>query len=186
MKVTFPAERPDAHPPGVWSLQQDLLKQAENLLGPRDRNKKIYQPVFKEDGPYIINTPNLDGAFAALSMKAAGYWPTVVYELSHETVHLLNPVVGNSNWLEEGLAVLFSVEMSQKLTDHPMAPDPSSAFHKAMALVKRIPCPAFFAGKRVRSQFGPLSMATTDGLADLFSTAEREILSKLTETCKPR
>ena len=38
------------------------------------------------------------------------YWPTVVYELAHETVHLLNPVfLGEANYLEEGVAVAFSL-----------------------------------------------------------------------------
>ena len=89
-------------------MQVHLLKLAEDILGPRDTSKTICQPTFTDHGPNIRNTPNLDGAFAELSRNAEGYWPTVVNELAHETVHLLNPRPGIGNWLSEGMAVAFS------------------------------------------------------------------------------
>jgi hypothetical protein len=187
MKIAFPPDRPEDNSPCVWAIQQDLLARAENVLGPRNQTKQIYQPVFKADGPYLINTPNSDGAFAALSMNAAGYWPTLVYELAHETVHLLNPVAGCTNWLEEGVVVLFSVEMSRTLTDHPMSPNSQSqAFGEAMSLVQSLPLPAFQAARSVRQEFGSLSAATYEGLCCLFPTGGRVVFSKLMEQCKPR
>ena len=135
MKLSFSPERPEHCPAGVWAIQQELLARAEALLGQRDRSKIICQPIFVENGP---NTPDLSGAFAALSMRAAGYWPTVVYELAHETVHLLNPVEGYTNWLEEGVAEAFAVEMSRILTTHPITTDASyPAYVEALALVRR-------------------------------------------------
>jgi hypothetical protein len=144
----FPSGRPDANPVGVWSVQQDLLARAQRLLGPRDETKQIFQPVFSPGGPHLINTPACDGAFAALSMEAANYWPTLVYELAHETVHLMDPTVGPTNWLEEGVAVLFSIEMSRTLTNHPMAPGAQPASYRMAAELDPArkatcrPCPA--------------------------------------------
>ena len=95
MELTLPeAPSPGQDPSALWSMQLQLLRLAEDTLGPRDASKVIYQPIFVEDGPHIRNTPNLDGAFAELSRNAEGYWPTVVKELAHETVHLLNPRPG--------------------------------------------------------------------------------------------
>ena len=84
---TMPREAPEA----LWTLQLELLSMAESILGHRDIRKKIYSPQFSDEGPCIRNTPNLDGAFAELSRVGECYWPTVVFEMAHETVHLLNP-----------------------------------------------------------------------------------------------
>ena len=187
MSMAFPTHRPEQDAPGVWAIQQNLLARAENLLGPRDGTKKVYQPVFKDGGPYLVNTPNCDGAFATLSMNAAGYWPTLVYELAHETVHLLNPIAGCTNWLEEGVAVVFSVEMSRTLTAHPMAPNSQSqGFREAMSLVQRLPTSVFQAARNVRNDFVSLSAATFEGLCRLFPTGDKQVLSRLAEQCKPR
>ncbi len=73
MELTLQATpSPREDPSGLWSMQVHLLKLAEDILGPRDASKTIYQPVFADDGPYIRNTPNLDGAFAELSRNAEG------------------------------------------------------------------------------------------------------------------
>lgn len=121
MPNPFSNDRPDKSPAAVWQLQNMLLDKAQELLGPRI-DKKIYQPTFSDKGANIINTPNMDGAFAVLSLNAAGYWPTTVYELAHETVHLLDPVRGCTNYLEEGVAVAFSVEMSHSLAGRRIEP----------------------------------------------------------------
>ena len=86
---------------------------AESVLGPRDGSKKIYQPQFADDGPHVRNTPNLDGAFVELSHGGECYWPTIVYEMAHETVHLLNPIPGNTDNIEEGVAVELSLMVQQ-------------------------------------------------------------------------
>jgi hypothetical protein len=181
----FPNERPDASPVALWIVQQDLLARVQALLGTRDETKKIYQPIFTDGGPYLSNTPNLDGAFAALSKSAAGYWPTVVYELAHETVHLLDPVAGFTSWFEEGIAVAFSVEMSRLLTSHPMVPDLPS-YLEALALVQRLSPSAFEAARAFRTAHGRLSSATAEALRQLCPTVADADIEKLSQQCKPR
>ena len=119
MELTLPSTLlPREDPSAAWSLQLQLLRLAEDTLGPRDASKTIFQPVFADYGPYIRNTPNLDGAFAELSRNAEVFWPTTLYELAHETVHLLNPRPGTGNWLGEGIAVAFSQTMARTFATH--------------------------------------------------------------------
>lgn len=106
---------PREDPCYLWTLQNELLKEAEHLLGPRDLAKKIYQPSWDNEGPHIRYTPNKDGAFAELGDNAVTDWRMAVYQLAHETVHLLDQHGGaRTNILEEGVAVKFALDMLKK------------------------------------------------------------------------
>jgi hypothetical protein len=143
--MLFPTTRPDdaASASALWSIQMDLLSRAEAVFGRRDTTKKIFQPVFEDTNPHLINTPTFDGAFVALSRNAAGHWPTTIYEMAHETTHLLDPIAGRAKWIEEGAAVAFSIFISRTLTDHPMAPVGTSVYSEALSLVERLPVDDF-------------------------------------------
>jgi len=97
---TFDIVLPKDSEVAVWALQNFLLEKAENLLGKKEQDKQIFQPTFEARGPFIRNRVQKDGAWAVLSNNAGGYWPTALYELAHETIHLLNPVIGHTNYLE--------------------------------------------------------------------------------------
>jgi hypothetical protein len=187
-KLSFPSFRPDTDEgePMLWAIQQQLLGHAEVLFGARNQSKKIYQPIFREDGPIVINTPTLDGAFAALSIGAGGYWPTVVYELAHETIHLLDPITGNTNWLEEGAAVLFSVQMSKAMTTHPQQPKPGSAYEEALSLLEVLPDPIPNSITTIRKKVGALSAVTSEALRELFPSLPEEASNQLSDRCIPR
>jgi hypothetical protein len=167
---------------GVWQLQLFLLQEAEARLGPMDPSKKIYQPTFQNDGPRIINTPNFDGAFASLSMNAAVYWPTTLYELAHETIHLLNPIAGYSNYLEEGLAVAFSVEMSRTKTTHAMQPN-DIYYATAWKLVLQLPGDPYVAGAKIRGSCGSLGNAESDSIKSLFPEIREGLAEELCKEC---
>jgi hypothetical protein len=185
LNFAFPTLLPKDDPITLWSLQQQLLAAAESRFGLRDTNKQICQPTFRDDGPILINTPNLDGAFAALSTNAAGYWPTTVFELAHETVHLLNPTVGYTNWIEERIAVAFSIEMSAQLTQHPQVPSDESNYSIALRLLQSLPVGYHDAARTIRSECA-LSSVTIDILKRLFPQTELPTLERLAETCVPR
>lgn len=186
--IPFPADRPDAPESGavVWAIQNILLAHAEHLLGPRDPAKLIYQPVFRSNGPILINTPSFDGAFAALSPNAAGYWPALVYELAHETVHLLDPIPGYTTWIEEGAAVMFSVEMSARLTSHPMTPTATSVYAEAVSLISELPAPTFGSLRLVRTAAKRLSAVTSAQLITLFPDLPAATARRLAEICVAR
>ena len=133
----FPDADPRDDPAALWTLQRDLLSLAESVLGPRDTSKTIFQPQFHDDGPQLRNTPSLDGAFVEMSRNGELYWPTVVYEMAHETVHLLDPIPGGANNLEEGIAVAFSLWVQPRYQIH-MEPKMESYLY-ALELVKVLP-----------------------------------------------
>jgi len=179
--VKIPAKaRPGGDPEAMWALQQEILRLAENVFGPRDSSKTIFQPTFVDDGPQIRNTPNLDGAFAELSRNAEGYWPTAINELAHETVHLLNPKPGIGNWLSEGMAVAFSIYAQQQFGMEPQAVAMAS-YRRALALVSKLPPDALVTGRRIREDCGSLDNATTEGLRVLFPDVGHETLTRLCE-----
>ena len=171
---------PQDAPAALWASQQALLALAERLLGPRDRSKQIYQPVFNADGPFLRNTPNLDGAFVELSPNAAGYWPTAIYEMAHETVHLLNPVAGGTNFLEEGIAVAFAMRALEACGLPPFETGVTS-YTEALNLVGALAPDIFAAGRRIREYAGALGKATRCDLEILFPAVDRAILCRLSQ-----
>lgn len=185
--MKFSASRPDAEASAsaLWRLQNDLLTLAEIKLGPRDGSKKIYQPTFGPDGPFLINMPTLDGAFAQLSLSAAVFWPTAVYELAHETVHLLNPTVGCTNWLEEGIAVAFSI-FALEQHNLPIQLPKLATCREALALVQALPGGPFPTAQRAREASGALNSVQYKDLACIVPQHDEASLRKLTTQCIPR
>lgn len=184
--MKLPTSIPEADPSGLRWLQQLLLGWAEQLIGQRDRSKKIYQPTFHANGPHIRNTPSFDGAFVELGSGSKFYWPTVVFEMAHETVHLLNPVAGYTNWLEEGVAVEFSIHAQQQFGLSPIQSPQSGPYHEALEMVRSLPDGAFSSAYRIRKVSGSLSSVTFEQLCVLFPSHETAYLRKLSEQCVPR
>ncbi|QTD45446.1 hypothetical protein [Ottowia testudinis] len=158
--MRIPATNPYQDRANLWAMQLHLLAMAERLMGPRDASKKILKPRFTAVGPVLRNTPNLKGAYAELSRNGRTWWPTVVFELSHETVHLLNPVAGSGNRLEEGMAVVFSIHAQQKLKTVTLQQATRGAYFNAGELVNALPGGAFAAAKRLRRDWGALGAIT--------------------------
>ena len=178
--MKLPETDPRDDPAGLWALQQELLMRAEFALGPRDASKTIYQPQFTEEGyPHITNTPNFDGAFVEVTHRAACSWPEAVFEMAHETVHLLNPIPGNENILEEGVAAAFSL-IIQPVYGISIQTSMKSYLY-ALKLVATIPGGPLEAGRRVREHVGALSAARVQDLEQLFPDVEVSLLRKLVE-----
>lgn len=166
----------------LWALQCFLKNQCEVRLGKVSEDKKIYQPIFNGDRPHIVNTASCDGAFAALSENSRRYWPTALYELAHETVHLLDPIAGYTNYLEEGLAVHFSVEMSKLFTQHQQQPN-CRFYNQAWQLVNQLPDDIYQSGAKIRENFGSLSKATSAGIKNLFPSLSEHVAKELCREC---
>ena len=182
MELTLPsASSPGQDPSALWSVQLQLLRLAEDTLGPRDASKTIYQPVFTYHDPNIRNTPYLDGAFAELSRRAEPYWPTLINELAHETVHLLNPKPGDGTWLSEGIAVAFSNYAQRQFKLEPQCVNMAS-YRRSLELVSELPLDPLAAGRCIREACGSLDNATRSLLETLFPSVDSETL---TELCKP-
>lgn len=181
--VDLPSTIPKDDPAGLWWLQNLLLDWAEQLLGKREQSKKIYQPTFHENGPYLVNTPSLDGAFAVLGPGSARYWPTVVYEMAHETVHLLNPSTGYTNYLEEGIAVEFSICAQRMFGILDIQKPVSGYYWDALELVRSLPDGAFRSAHRIREAYVSLGSVTFAQLLILFPEHDSKKLRSISELC---
>ena len=171
----------------LWALQCFLRSQCESVFGLKAHDKEIYQPKFNacdvspdRDRPHILVFP--EGAKAVLSNSARTYWPTTLYELAHETVHLLNPITGDASYLEEGMAVYFSVQMSQLHTEHAMSPT-CPFYIRAQQLVQQLPYGVYESGRIIREQCGSFDAATSDSLLSLFPQLDREVADALCREC---
>lgn len=160
------------------------MRIAENQLlgsGKPGLSSGFARPSYSLPRPNIRNTPSLDGAFAELSRSAEAYWPTAVNELAHETVHLLNSILGNGNWLSEGIAVAFS-DYAQRCYGMEPQSIGMTSYRRALELVTELPTDPLTAGRRIRDACGSLDAPTHCILEALFSGADPEILTQL---CKP-
>jgi hypothetical protein len=178
----FSDKNADEDGPALWALQCFLKEECEKRLGEMDPNKHLYQPVFNTGQPHVINTPTEDGAFASLSDASRTDWPTTLYELAHETVHLLNPVVGCTNYIEEGLAVYFSVDMSANQTVHSQKPD-CPFYLNAWNLAKQLPADVYTSASIIRKNCGSLSAVTPTNLLKLFPSLNLEVAEKMCSEC---
>lgn len=189
-KFIFDIQKPIRSKNGTMKLQRFLLRHAEIRFGARDKTKIIEQPVFENanknyggKAPFIMNSLKGPQVWAVLSQNASGYWPTTLYELAHETIHLLNPVRGCTNYLEEGVAVAFSIEASKEYTNHPMSPD-SKQYLRALELAKSIPGDFNISIQLIREKCGSLATATANEIHTLFPELDIEIAKELCSECK--
>ena len=186
--IDLPTTNPSNDPGTLRALQMDLLLLAESQLGPRDTAWEILPPRLKEGIPHIfLPDGHSQSVFAFLSKKGEGwhgegYWPTVVYELAHETVHLLNPSVrGTATNLEEGVAVEFSITAQKVYGLNPQCPSEVPSYVEAHGLVRKLSAAPLVSAREVRDCVGSLSSAKVVHLATLFPDVNNDILTKLAE-----
>ncbi|PPE61931.1 hypothetical protein F157LOC_00765 [Pectobacterium brasiliense] len=124
IQFQIPSESPESSVKEVWELQCKLDTFAQELYGPRNQLILLKPPVFNDDPDAPQVRFGHGGAFAELDMAAAKDWSYCIYQLAHETVHLLDPrprppFGKGSNYLEEGVAVEFSLLASMILAPNP-------------------------------------------------------------------
>lgn len=150
---------PETHPinddVSLWQLQTELMAEAESVFGLRDSTKKLYQPSWDPDGPNVRYTPNKDGAFAELCPFAEQDWKFAVYQLAHETVHLLDQSGGDkTHLLEEGAAVKFSLDMMVKYGFDTKGFPALQTYRNALSLFESLSSDPYATIKKCRSICG--------------------------------
>ena len=96
-----------------WTLPYrlcDMLHMAEDLFGPRDTSYTVLHIEPGHEKPQIWFPSNEHPKHIIIRLKTdpAKNMFKACYQLAHETVHLLAPVRGNANNLEEGAATYFA------------------------------------------------------------------------------
>ncbi|EDQ2876724.1 hypothetical protein XI89_003490 [Salmonella enterica subsp. enterica] len=106
----------------TWSMTpatyaSRFIKEMEKRYGSRDRSWTYVGFEFREGGPHIWfpgshDNPPRKHIAISLSTETFSDRQRMVYQLAHECVHLLAPVVGGgAPVIEEGLATAFSEDM---------------------------------------------------------------------------
>lgn len=146
-----------------------VLAKLENLYGDGDYTKLYSMPLFvAQPQSQIVPLMEDHGTVAIVLGEYVRTWEDVFYDICHESLHLLNPVInvkgGNVkvSSLEEGCAVNFAEHMYQKYinpycdkipTTSP-ANAPYSPYFIAYSVTKKIPDGVL---KEVRKEFGRFS-----------------------------
>jgi hypothetical protein len=95
----------------------EILHQLEERFGPRDHSFTFLGIEFSETGPRNWFTANCKHIVIQLSTSAMNDEIRALYQLSHECVHLLDPVEWSmASVFEEGVAAMFSLEYTQNIS----------------------------------------------------------------------
>lgn len=178
--MKLPDTTPIDDPAGLWALQLHLLTCAEALFGRRGPSIILCQPRFHDDErPETQFSLDNSGAFAVLGCDAQSDWSYVVHQLAHETVHLLDPVCrGKSNYLEEGVAVSFSLLISRQYGFNFLAPS-SGKYGDALKFANELPEGAILSARRIRLTLGKFSGVSADDLVGLFPELNVNVANNL-------
>jgi hypothetical protein len=183
--MNLPTTRPSDDLDSVCNLQNELLGFLAELVGERDMSKELLKPFFGGDIPMMVTLPGGKCIVARLSDIARDHWPSTVYELAHETVHMLNPMPDHTNFLEEGIAVEFSLLALRQYGCEPMSVAPD-AYAEALQLVRELPGGAFAAARSLRAIAGSLGAVQLEHLREYAPDHSIEKLQRLASKCKPR
>lgn len=176
--IIHPNVSPKDSIPSLITIQNELLGKAESVLGPRDKTKYILIPRFNNEARPRINCLNQDETYISLSTTAAEYWNAAEAEISHEVVHLLNPISGCTNYLEEGIATAFS---QYAATHYGIFNPPSGPYKDALSLVNNLSENPLEAGRALRADVGALSEVTIQDLTLRFPSIGENISKRLVE-----
>lgn len=108
-----------------WTLgtrMGQFISETETLYGARDTTWTLLGIEFNEGRPNIrfSGYPARRQIIIRLGEKAFESAPQAIYQLAHECIHLLAPVVnGEAPVLEEGLATVYSEDKVQSLYPSP-------------------------------------------------------------------
>jgi len=168
----------------IWRLQKDLLSHLEAATGDRDITYTICQPRFSDGVPHICVWPDTKEVVAYLSRSAERYWPSLVFELAHESVHLLNPRVGGTNVLEEGVATYFQYHVTPEVCGVRI-PITVPAYVEAKAAVEALGVDVIDLARSLRERFGSLGETTADVLAELCPQASSATVARAAAQFQP-
>lgn len=101
----------------------EIMTEVTSLFGPRDERFLFIGWEFIGERPQIFFPSSGERhVLIRLSMKASEFWNTAIHELAHECVHLLSPVVGAANNLEEGVATWYADRFYRHTTSRDPGP----------------------------------------------------------------
>ncbi|QDT43636.1 hypothetical protein Pan241w_37380 [Gimesia alba] len=165
----------------AWDAHRAFLVEAERSFGPRDDSYTVTDIVQEIHGP----TLSLNGHSVTLVVgpNATKYFPALIANVAHETLHTLNPVTGNATMLEEGAAIYFELQIissqfseSERKYFWNHLPE---TYRTAFADFETLLGFDQNAGLTIRKEFGSLSDLDKNGLRKLFPELQDDCASRL-------
>ncbi|WP_314439404.1 hypothetical protein [Massilia timonae] len=163
-------------------LVQWIFDKSHELLGPQKPGVEFVNFEWGGSRPHIIVNGQCNLVWIQVSDRVDDDWEAFVAEVSHEAVHVLNPIRGNASYLEEGIAEKFSHHILREL-GITVTPTPVEVYVEALRLVEALPCDAFTFAKEVRSNFGALTGVNAAALHQHFPGIDPSLLAKLASSC---
>lgn len=176
----------------TWTVASRLgkfLELAEDEYGERDKSWTILGVEFSDEmqpSNWYPFFPERKNIIIQLSKNAANDKKRALFQLAHETFHVLSPNgTRAANYLEEGLATYFSIKATQEAGEA-ISPDyiASKHYREAYDLILRLYHAYPDASQRIatfRKRGKPLSTLTQAGISEMFPNIEPSLASKLAE-----
>lgn len=142
----------------LTSLLGNFLTQIEGICGPRQADWTILGIQFSGHVPHIWfpgGTENRRHVAIVLAMDAKDDPSRAIFQLAHESVHLIAPCcMPRTNVFEEGLATAYQIDVNKNndLRQHVLEPQYREAAEVLMKLVRAHP-QAILALRRVEPYF---------------------------------
>ncbi len=177
--LKLPSKLPYVDKSAGVEAKRMIIEEMESIFGQRDTAFTIDDDILYRAGSPMVWTYDQDKkrCRVLLSNGCLNYWPCFLYEMSHESVHLLNPQPASASFLEEGVAVWFSNYMMKKAGngEHPA----TGKYLTALNLISAIPDTPPEIVKKIRSSCKNLTDLTDVELMGVYPTLELEIAKEL-------
>ena len=157
-----------------------MLEIVENEFGPRDKNYTILGVEFRDGIPQTWFPKNCGNVIIQLSREAMQEPVRALYQLAHESVHLLDPHPGGgTNVLEEGAATRFSFDYITQLGYSYRVSD--KRYDEASRLVEKLVSVRPDALKELRRLHGPLRSVTAAQIRGVSPELEGSVAERLAQ-----
>ena len=167
-----------------WTLASRLgalLAEAETRYGARDPSFTILGFEFRDGVPQVWFPGNRKHVVIQLGAACLSDEPRAVFQLAHECVHLLHPILaGTASVLEEGLATHYSIERVRAICNVTYSAG-NPAHERAAALVDVLLASDPAGIRSLRARHSSLSAVTPDELAVIYPSLK---VSSAEELCQ--
>ncbi len=157
-----------------------ILEMVESEFGPRDKRYTILGIEFRNGVPQIWFPENCGNVVIQLSREAMQEPKRALFQLAHESVHLLDPHAGGANLLEEGTATRFALHYITTEFRCPYRTG-DQRYDEASCLVQKLVNARPDALKELRRLHGPLRGVTAAQIRDIALELECSIAERLAQ-----
>lgn len=176
---TEPAMLPKDDENSGLIAKEMILAEAERLFGERNPSFTIIEKItYSNIGPMVsIFERSSKSCVVILSEKSKESWGCFMYEMAHESIHLLYPQEEAASYLEEGVAVWFARYMCKKYNYSYKKPD--GKYGKALELILKLDAQPLVMVRNIRSRSPNLTDISTKDIKHFYPKVERKDSNQL-------